>query len=354
MIHNFSAGPAILPKEAINEAIEGLKNFKNTGMSVVEISHRSKAWEETMADAEAIVRELFNVPDTYAVMFLQGGASTQFAQVPMNLLPQDGSAAYLDTGSWSSKAIKEAKLYGNVNVVASSKDKNYNYIPKSFEVDSSNAYFHITTNNTIFGTQIHNIPNVSVPIVADMSSDVFSRPIEIEKYGLIYAGAQKNMGPAGTTLVIVRKDLLNSANRTMPVIFNYATHAENGSMYNTPPVFAIYLSYLTLKWVKNQGGLVEMERRNKEKAEILYNEIDNNPLFEGTTEKEDRSLMNATFVCKNEEHSADFLKFAQEKGCDGLKGHRSVGGFRASIYNALPKESIEHLVSVMKEFANKQ
>jgi len=354
MIHNFSAGPAILPKEAIDEAIEGLRNFKNTGMSVVEISHRSKAWEETMADAEAIVRELFNIPDSYAVMFLQGGASTQFAQVPMNLLPENGSAAYLETGVWSTKAIKEAKLYGNVNVVASSKDKNFNYIPKGFTVDNSEKYLHITTNNTIFGTQIQDIPNVEIPIVADMSSDVFSRPIDIEKYGLIYAGAQKNMGPAGTTLVIVRKDLLDSAKRTMPVIFNYATHAENQSMYNTPPVFAIYLSYLTLKWVKNVGGLKEIERRNQEKAAFLYNEIDNNPLFEGTAAVEDRSLMNVTFVCKNEEHSSDFLKFAQEKGCDGLKGHRSVGGFRASIYNALPKSSVEHLVSVMQEFANKQ
>ncbi|MDQ3072539.1 MAG: 3-phosphoserine/phosphohydroxythreonine transaminase [Bacteroidota bacterium] len=352
-IHNFSAGPAILPQEALQEAAEGLKNFKGTGMSVVEISHRSPEWEESMAEAESLVRELMGVNDDFAVVFLQGGASSQFTMIPYNFLPQNGMAAYLKTGTWASNAIKEARLFGEVNVVASSEDKNFNYIPTDYTVPGNSAYFHITTNNTIFGTQLQEIPESPVPIIADMSSDIFSRPVQMEKYGLIYAGAQKNMGPAGTTLVIVRKDLLGKVDRKIPTMLNYSTHIEKESMFNTPPVFAIYLSMLTLKWLKRIGGVNAIQKINQEKAELLYNEIDSNPLFEGTTAIADRSLMNVTFLMKDKSFEKDFLAVAENEGCVGLPGHRSVGGFRASLYNALPKESVEHLVNVMKEFAHK-
>ena len=352
-VYNFSAGPAILPKEAIDEAIEGLKEYKDTGLSVVEISHRSKAWEDQMEEAEALVRELYNVNDDYHVLFLQGGASTQFGMIPMNVLRQDETAAYLDTGSWSSKAIKDAKLYGKINVVASSKNSNYNYIPKDYTVDGSSAYFHITTNNTIFGTEIHNIPEVDVPIVADMSSDIFSRPLDMTPFSIIYAGAQKNMGPAGATLVIIRKDMIERAGRELPAMLNYKNHAEKDSMYNTPPVFSIYLSYLTLKWLKNQGGLSAIHKKNMEKANLLYDEVSRNPLFEATAAKEDRSLMNATFVTKEASDEARFAEYAEKNGIYGLEGHRSVGGFRASMYNAMDKSTVEHLVELMQEFEKK-
>lgn len=352
-IHNFSAGPAILPKEAIDEAIEGLKNFKNTGISVVEISHRSPQWEETMEDARNLIKELYGIGNEFEVLFLQGGASMQFTQIPQNLLPEGGKAAYLKTGVWAANAVKEAKFWGNVDVVASSEDKNYNYIPKDYSIPSDAAYFHITTNNTIYGTEMHSIPDSPVPIIADMSSDIFSFPVDMNKFGMIYAGAQKNMGPAGATLVIVRKDMLGKAGRNIPTMLDYRTHIDKESMYNTPPVFAIYLSYLTLKWLKKNGGVEGMQKLNQEKAALLYNEIDRNPLFEGTTAKEDRSLMNVTFVAKDKETEKKFESFAEELMCSGLKGHRSVGGFRASLYNALPKSSVEHLVQVMQDFEKK-
>ena len=349
-VHNFSAGPSILPKEAIEESIEGLRNFKNTGLSVVEISHRSPQWEETMVDMDTLIRELFSIPKDYDIIFLGGGASMQFTQIPQNLLPEGGMAAYLKTGTWAANATKEAKFWGNVNVVASSEDKNYNYIPKGYEIPSDAAYFHITTNNTIFGTEMHNIPDSPVPIVADMSSDIFSRPIDISKYGMIYAGAQKNMGPAGVTLCIIRKDMLGKAGRNIPTMLDYRTHIDKESMYNTPPVFPIYLSYLTLKWLKKQGGVTGIQKVNQQKGALLYQEIDRNPLFKGTTAIEDRSLMNVTFVTNEADAEKRFDKFAEDKGCNGLKGHRSVGGFRASLYNALPLSSVEYLVSVMQEF----
>lgn len=352
-IYNFSAGPAILPKEAIEEAIEGLRDFKGTGLSVVEISHRSPQWEETMADAENLVRELLNIGDEFAVLFLQGGASLQFTMVPQNLLPVNGKAAYMNTGTWAGNAAKEGKFWGNAEVIASSEDRNFSYIPKGYEIPKDAAYFHITTNNTIFGTQMQEIPKSPIPIIADMSSDIFSRPIDASQYDLIYAGAQKNMGPAGTTLVIVRKDALGKVGREIPTMLDYRTHISKDSMYNTPPVFAIYLSYLTLKWVKKMGGLSVIEKMNKEKAAVLYNEIDSNPLFEGTAAKEDRSLMNVTFVMTKPEMEKDFLAFAKEKGVSGIKGHRSVGGFRVSIYNAQPIENVRHVAHIMNEFALK-
>jgi phosphoserine aminotransferase len=352
-IYNFSAGPAILPKEALEEAIEGLRDFKGTGLSVVEISHRSPQWEETMADAENIVRELLGVSQDYAILFLQGGASLQFSMVPQNLLPVDGRASYIKTGTWASNAIKEAKFWGNVDVIGSSEDRNYSYIPKNYNIPEGSAYFHITTNNTIFGTQIHDIPNVNVPLIADMSSDIFSRKVDVNKYDLIYAGAQKNMGPAGTTLVIVKKDAVGKSGRKIPTMLDYQTHIDKGSMYNTPPVFAIYLSYLTMKWIKNSGGVEAMHKQDLEKAGILYKEIDSNPLFEGTTAVEDRSYMNICFVMTKPEMEKDFLRWAESEGLSGIQGHRSVGGFRVSLYNAQPKENVEHVVNVMREFSLK-
>jgi phosphoserine aminotransferase len=349
-VHNFSAGPAILPKDAIERSIQALRNFRNTGLSLVEVSHRSPEFDAVMQEAQDLVRFLFHVPDDYSVLFLQGGASTQFAMIPYNLLPEGGKAAYLNTGSWSKKAIKEAKMFGDVEVVASSEDKNFTYIPKDYQIPSDAAYFHITTNNTIFGTQIKNIPDSPVPLVADMSSDIFSRPIDISKFGLIYAGAQKNMGPAGTTLVIIKNSLLEKSGRQIPSMLNYKTHTDKNSMYNTPPVFAIYLSMEVLKWVKENGGTEIMNERNREKADLLYNEIDRNKLFTGTAAKEDRSDMNVTFVMTTEGLDEAFLKAAKEANISGIKGHRSVGGFRASIYNAMPKESIEALIKLMQDF----
>lgn len=352
-VHNFSAGPAILPKSAIEESIEGLRNFKNTGLSVVEISHRSPEWEEVMDDSVRLVKELLNFPDGYSVLFLQGGASTQFLMVPYNLLPTGKKAAYINTGSWSKKAIKEAKLFGEVDVVVSSEDKNFSYIPKDFNIPNDIEYFHFTANNTIFGTQFTKFPDADCPIITDMSSEMFSRPFDPGKMSLIYAGAQKNMGPAGATLVIVKDEILGKSGRTLPSMMDYNVHISKGSMFNTPPVFSIYLSYLTMKWIKAEGGLAEMERRNKEKAEILYKEIDENPLFEGTAAKEDRSLMNITFVATKPELEGKFLEKAKSANIYGIKGHRSVGGFRASCYNALAKESVEALVDVMQDFAKK-
>jgi phosphoserine aminotransferase len=350
--HNFSAGPAILPQSVFQEASEAVKELNGSGLSLLEISHRSADFQAIMDEAVARVQDLFALPEHYKVLFLQGGASSQFMMVPYNILPQSGTAAYHNTGSWAKKAIKEAKLFGNVEVIGSSEDRNYNFIPKDTVVPEGARYLHITTNNTIYGTQYHALPDTDVPIVADMSSDVFSRPVSIERYGIIYAGAQKNLGPAGTTMVIVREDLLGQVERQIPTMLDYRTHIAKGSMFNTPPVFPIYVSMLTLRWIEAQGGLKAVEQRNAEKANKLYAEIDRNPLFEGTAAVEDRSRMNVTFTCTDPEREKAFLDFASEHGAVGLKGHRSVGGYRASIYNAMGMDSIDLLCQLMQEFAS--
>ena len=352
--HNFNAGPCVLPKEAIESAIEAIRDFDNTGIGILEISHRTPGWERIMAETEQLWRELLNIPDNYAVIFLGGGASTQFFEVPANLLKK--KAAYLQTGVWAKKAAKEAKFYGEVEIVASSEDKNYTYIPKGYKIPTDADYFHITTNNTIYGTEIHEDIDSPITLVADMSSDIMSRPVDVKKYGLIYGGAQKNVGPAGVTFVIVRKDLLGKMNRPLQTMVDYRTHIgaepRNNSMFNTPPVFSIFVMHETLKWVKELGGVEEMYKRNKKKAETLYNEIDRNSMFVGTAVKEDRSIMNVCFVMApgHEALESEFLNFAKEKGMVGIKGHRSVGGFRASIYNACPQESVDALVACMQEF----
>lgn len=350
MKHNFGAGPCILPQEVFQEAAQAVLDFNNTGLSILEISHRSKEFEEVVKETESLVRELLNVPENYSILFLQGGASQQFAMVPMNLLPEGGKAAYLDTGVWATKAAKEAKNFGQIEIVASSKDKNYTYIPKDFEVPSDAAYFHFTSNNTIYGTEVFEKPHTNVPTVVDMSSDIFSREINVSDYDLIYAGAQKNMGPAGVTLVIIKNDILGKTGRTIPTIFNYESHINAGSMYNTPPVYSIYVSMLNLRWLKAKGGVKAIEQENIIKARTLYAEIDRNPFFKGTAEVEDRSRMNVTFVMDTPELEAEFLALAKERGLVGIKGHRSVGGFRASIYNALSITSINALVDAMREF----
>jgi phosphoserine aminotransferase len=352
-VHNFSAGPAILPAEVMAEAGHACVNFNDSSLSILEISHRSKDFEAVMAEAEQLIRELIGVPDTYSVLFLTGGASSQFFMVPMNLLNHNDKAAYTDTGTWSNKAIKEAMAYGQIDVVASSKEANYNYIPKEFELTREHKYLHITTNNTIFGTEWHALPNVSVPIIADMSSNFLSRPTDISKFDLIYAGAQKNLGPAGVTLVIIKKDIVGKVERHIPTMLNYNTHIQQGSMFNTPPVFPIFVSMLTMRWIKKLGGLEAMEQRNLDKANLLYHEIDRNSLFKGTAAPEDRSRMNITFVMTRDGLDELFLTTAKEAGISGIKGHRSVGGFRASCYNAMESESIQVLVSLMKEFEQK-
>ena len=352
--HNFNAGPCVLPKQAIESAIEAIRDFDNTGIGILEISHRTPGWERVMAETEQLWRDLLNIPDDYAVLFLGGGASTQFFEVPANLMKK--KAAYLQTGVWAKKGAKEAKFYGEVEIVASSEDKNYTYIPKGYKIPTDADYFHITTNNTIYGTEIHEDIDSPVTLVADMSSDIMSRPVDVKKYGLIYGGAQKNVGPAGVTFVIVRKDLLGQTGRNLQTMVDYRTHIgdepRNNSMFNTPPVFPIFVMHETLKWVKELGGVEEMYKRNKKKAELLYNEIDRNSLFVGTAVKEDRSLMNVCFVMApgHEALESEFMAFAKEKGMVGIKGHRSVGGFRASIYNACPLESVEALVACMQEF----
>ncbi len=348
-IHNFSAGPCILPQEVLKKASDSLINFDNLGLSLIEISHRSKSFVAVMSKAKSLVRELLQVPDTHEILFLQGGASLEFLMATLNFLPVDGKAAYLDTGTWSAKAIKEAKIYGEVQVAASSKDFNYNYIPKSFEVDSDASYLHFTSNNTIFGTQFKEFPKHEGALICDMSSDIFSKKINVSDFDLIYAGAQKNMGPAGTTLVIVKSSALGKTGRTIPSMLDYATHIEKESMFNTPPVFAVYTSMLTLEWLKENGGVDAIEMVNSQKAEALYTEIDNNPKFKGIAAIEDRSTMNATFDLTDEADRERFDLLCQENGISGLKGHRSVGGYRASMYNALPLESVQALVKTMKQ-----
>ncbi len=349
--HNFYAGPSILPEPVYQQACEAIKDFDNTGVSLLSISHRSKEFGAVMEKARALVKELLELDDDFEVLFLQGGASMQFLQIPYNLMRS--KAAYLDTGTWASKAIKESRYFGDTVVVASSKDGQYRYIPKDYEVPADADYFHITTNNTIYGTQMHEIPDSPVPLVGDMSSDIFSRRLDFNRFGLIYAGAQKNMGPAGTVMVAVRKSLLGRTGRTIPTMMDYMTHIKKDSMFNTPPVFAVYVSMLTLEWVKQNGGIDAMERRNREKSALLYDELDRNPLFVPFVRKEDRSMMNVTFDLKDEALRPVFDAMWQEAGIVGLKGHRSVGGYRASLYNALPLESVQVLVDVMQELERK-
>lgn len=348
--YNFSAGPAILPKSVMQAAGEAAIDFNGMGLSILEISHRSKEFTAVMDEAVSLVRELLGLNDDYEVLFLSGGASSQFFMSAMNFLNENETAAYINTGTWSKKAIAEAKKFGNINVVASSEDEHFTYIPKDYVIPADAKYVHYTSNNTIFGTQFHELPKTDLPLICDMSSDIFSRPVDVSRFGMIYAGAQKNMGPAGTTLVIIRKDMLGEVSRDIPTMLNYDTHINKGSMFNTPPVFPIFVSMLTMRWVKEQGGLEGMARHNEAKAKILYDEIDSNPSFKGVARKEDRSLMNVTFVPVEEETSAAFLAACDEAGCSGVKGHRSVGGFRASIYNAMTKEGIQALVDVMKGF----
>ena len=349
-VHNFFAGPAILPQEVINQAAKAMINFDGMNLSILEISHRSKQFEAVLNKAVSLVKELLELSDDYEVLFLSGGASSQFYFTAMNLLDDGETASYLDTGAWSTKAIVEAKKFGNVEVLASSKDKNFNYIPKNYSIPANSKYLHLTSNNTIYGTQLHNLPDTDLPIVSDMSSDIFSRPIDSSRYGVIYCGAQKNMGPAGTTLVIVNKNMLGKVKRDIPTMLNYETHIKKNSSFNTPPVYAIYVSMLTLQWVKDNGGVAAMAKRNQAKADLLYGEIDRNPLFVGSAAKEDRSLMNVTFLLKDPEMNDAFLEACTAANCVGVKGHRSVGGFRASIYNAMPIESVQVLVDVMKKF----
>ena len=347
--HNFSAGPCILPKEVLKEASQAILNFNNDNLSLIEISHRSKPFMDVMKKAIALVKELLEVPEGYSVLFLQGGASLEFLMVPFNLMKEGGKAAYTNTGAWAKKAITEAKSLGDTVVVGDSSDKNYNYIPKGYEIPNDVDYFHCTSNNTIYGTQMKNFPTAPTLMVCDMSSDIFSRTIEVSKFDLIYAGAQKNMGPAGTTLVIVKDEILGKTGRKIPTMLNYNTHISKGSMFNTPPVFAIYVSMLTLQWLKDFGGVEAIEKTNQEKADLLYSEIDRNPFFEGTANKEDRSNMNVCFLLTDSSKEEMFNKMWQEAGINGLKGHRSVGGYRASLYNALPNESVQILVNIMRK-----
>jgi phosphoserine transaminase len=351
--HNFYAGPSILSEYTIKNTAEAIKDFAGTGLSILEVSHRSKEFVAVMDEAQALVKELLEVPEGYHVLFLGGGASMQFCMVPYNLLKK--KAAYLETGTWATNAIKEARLFGEVDVVASSKEANFTNIPKNYVVPDDVDYFHFTSNNTIYGTEMRYDPDVKVPLVADMSSDIFSRPVDVSKYDVIYAGAQKNLAPAGVTIVIVKEDALGHVDRAIPTMLDYRTHVKKGSMFNTPPVLPIYSALQTLKYYKELGGVKEMERRDLAKAELLYEAIDSSKMFVGTVASEDRSIMNVCFVMKPEYDGLDkeFIDFASTKGIVGIKGHRSVGGFRASLYNALPIESVKVLVDAMKEFEAK-
>lgn len=346
--HNFSAGPCILPQSVLQKSAEAVLNFNNSNLSLIEISHRSKDFVEVMDNARALALEHLGLQDKgYQALFLQGGASLQFLMVAFNLLEK--KAAYLNTGTWANSAIKEAKLYGEVVEVASSKNDNFNFIPKSYNIPTDADYFHCTSNNTIFGTQMQSIPTTDIPLVCDMSSDIFSRQLDFSKFSLIYAGAQKNMGPAGTTLVVIKEDILGKVSRAIPSMLDYKVHIDKESMYNTPAVFPVYVSMLTLQWLKDLGGISAIEKQNNQKAELLYNEIDRNPLFEGfVAQKEDRSKMNATFNLKNDQLKETFEAHLKDVGIIGLNGHRSVGGYRASMYNALPLESVQVLVDVMQ------
>lgn len=347
--HNFSAGPCILPEQVLQKASAAILNFNNDNLSLIEISHRSPAFVEVMDKARSLVLELLKLENKgYTALFLQGGASLEFLMTPYNLMKEGGKSAYLDTGAWSSKALNEAKLFGDVEIVASSKDKNYNYIPKEYTIPNDADYFHCTSNNTIYGTQLKSFPKSDGLLVCDMSSDIFSRTLDFSQFDMIYAGAQKNMGPAGATLVIIKNDILGKTGRKIPSMLDYQVHISKDSMFNTPPVFSVYVSMLTLEWLKKMGGVAAIENINNAKAELLYNEIDNNPLFEGVAEKEDRSNMNATFVLTNKSLKEKFDTMWKAAGISGINGHRSVGGYRASMYNAMPLESVQVLVDVMK------
>ena len=349
--HNFSAGPCVLPQEVLLKASEAVMNFDN-GLSLIEISHRSKAFVDVMENARSLALELLGLEGKgYKALFLQGGASTQFLMVALNLLEK--RAGYLNTGTWSDKAIKEARIYDDIYEIASSKDANYNYIPKGYSIPEDYDYFHCTSNNTIFGTQIKSFPNSPVPMVCDMSSDIFSRTIDFTKFDIIYAGAQKNMGPAGTTLVVVKEDILGSVSRKIPSMMDYKVHIDKGSMFNTPPVFAVYTSMLTMEWLKNLGGIEAIEKENEKKAGLIYSEIDLNPLFKGFASNEDRSTMNATFTLTNDIFKETFETMCADAGINGINGHRSVGGYRASMYNALTLDSVATLVEVMSELERK-
>ena len=352
MIHNFSAGPAILPKEVLQKASEACIDFNNSGLSLLEVSHRGKNVIAVFDKASALVKKLLKLNDDYAVIFVQGGASTQFAMVPHNFLGK--KAAYLNTGVWASRAVKEAKHYGETTVVASSEDKNFSYIPKGFVIPTDADYFHYTSNNTIYGTQLREVPTTGVPLIFDMSSDIFSYEFDASKFDLIYAGVQKNMGPAGATMVIIKKSMLERIQRQMPTMLNYKIHVDGESMYNTPPVFAVYVSMLTLEWLDNFGGVAAIEKRNAAKAKLFYDELDRNSQFKGTVEVEDRSWMNANFIMEDPSKEAQFNELLKQAQISGLAGHRSVGGFRASMYNALGLESVQALVEVMQSFEKSQ
>lgn len=352
-IHNYSAGPCILPQEVFKEASQAVLDFN--GLSILEISHRSKDFVAVMEEARELVKEVLNVPSGYTVLFLQGGASTGFLMTAYNMMRDNKKAAYVNTGAWAGKAIKEVKYAGGeAVVVASSEDKNFNYIPKGYDIPADCDYLHLTSNNTIFGTQFKSFPNSNIPVVCDMSSDIFSKAVDVSKFDLIYAGAQKNLGPAGTTVYIVKEDVLGKSSVDIPTMLNLNTHYKKDSMFNTPPVFSVYVSMLNLRWLKANGGIDWIAKVNRDKADLLYNEIDRNPLFEGTAAKEDRSDMNVTFVLKDEAHKEAFDQLWNDANISGIKGHRSVGGYRASMYNALPLESVQVLVDTMKELENKR
>jgi len=355
-VHNFNAGPSILPTEVFDEASRAILNFNDTGLSILEIGHRTKLFEDVINEAISLLKELMQLDRSHEVLFLHGGASTQFFQVPMNLLDTHATAAYTDTGIWGAKAIKEAKFFGKVDVVCSSKESNYDHLPKQFEVDPSSSYLHITTNNTVYGTQWQDLSvfyNKNVPLVADMSSDILSRQLDFNQLDLIYAGAQKNIGAAGVNVVVVNKNILGKVQHAIPTMLDYRNHIEARSMLNTPPVFAIYVCMLTLRWLKQVGGIAEMEKRNFKKAQLLYDTIDSLPIFKGTVAKEDRSKMNACFIIEDADLEKEFLSVCQEENMIGIKGHRTTGGFRISMYNALPYESVKAFTDMMKYFAEK-
>ncbi|MDP4265454.1 MAG: 3-phosphoserine/phosphohydroxythreonine transaminase [Bacteroidota bacterium] len=355
VIHNFNSGPSVLPEEVFQEASRAILDFNNSGLSILEIGHRTSLFQSVMDEARSLVKELMQLDDDHEVLFLHGGATTQFMQVPMNLLNENELASYTDTGTWGSKAIKEAKLFGHVEIAGSSRETNYTSIPKNLSVSPTAAYLHITTNETIAGTQWKKIPyDCGVPLVADMSSDILSRVLDFNKFDLVYAGAQKNIGAAGVNLVVVNKNILGKVNRPIPTILDYRNHIREGSMLNTPPVFAVYVAMLTLRWLKKQGGVAVIEKINNAKAELFYKTLDSLPLFRGVVAKEDRSTMNAVFVIDDAILEKEFLERCRQEGMVGIKGHRSVGGFRASMYNALKMESVEALTGLMKDFANKK
>lgn len=354
MVHNFNSGPSVLPKEVFQKASEAILNFNDSGLSILEIGHRTPLFQAVVDEARNTARELMQLDEEHEILFLHGGASTQFFQIPMNLLDEKATAAYLDCGIWGSKAVKEAQLFGNVDVVASSKDKNYTYIPKDYQIAGNAAYFHFTSNNTVEGTQVHTLPDTKVPLVSDMSSDILSRVMDFNRFDLIYAGAQKNIGAAGVNLVIVKKDLLGKVSRKLPTMMDYRQHIEAGSLLNTPPVFAVYVCMLTLRWLKAQGGIPAIEKLNDRKSALLYDTLDSLPLFRPTVAKEDRSKMNVVFRIDDPALEKEFLDICKENGMVGIKGYRTVGGFRASLYNALPYESVQTLTDLMKDFATKK